>query len=147
MKKTLNNSEHVSSPLALPFTGHSLLSLGGQMLQRYSRCTLSGLGTCQASLDCSSFPLHCSAYAHNQLEKEREITRQRHQGRSHTGTASLKWPTCVFRPTETLSMAELGEASVTGESLSGLLHNSAGFVPRKACMFGIPWCSRTSWLS
>ena len=60
-----------ASPLALPLTGYSLLSLGGQALQRCPRCTLSGWGTCQASLDCSSFPLHHSACARNQLERER----------------------------------------------------------------------------
>lgn len=78
--------------------------------------------------------------------RRREIIRQRHQGRSHTGTALLKHPTCSFLSTKTLSMAELGKASVTGKSLSELLHNSGGFVPRKACMFGIPCCSQTSWL-
>lgn len=59
-----------ASPLTLPLTGYSLLSLGGQALQRCPRCTLSGWGTCQASLDCSSFPPHHSACAHNQLERE-----------------------------------------------------------------------------
>lgn len=43
--------------LMFPLTSYSLLSLGDQALQRCPRCTLSGWGTCQASLDCSVFPL------------------------------------------------------------------------------------------
>lgn len=70
-----------ASCLTLPLSGYSLLSLGGQVLQRCPRCTLSGWDTCQASWDCSSFPLHHSACARNQLGREKL-----HWGKSHMAT-------------------------------------------------------------
>lgn len=109
------------SCLTRPLSGYSLLSLGGQVLQRCPRCTLSGWDTCQASWDCSSFPLHHSACAHNQLGREKW-----HWGKSHMAT--LQCPTWSSLPTETLCRAEIWKASVTKQDLLVLLHSSAGVV-------------------